>query len=65
MKVRKLGLEWGPAYTVAFPVEITHGDAHVVAFISEKNELVIQTKGAVWKVQSSGNGSDCELVLQA
>lgn len=42
MKIRKLGLNWGPAYEEAEPVSIEHGDIKVLAFIPENGGMQIQ-----------------------
>ena len=36
MKVQKLGIEWGAAFEEAQPVRITHGDAELIVFVSER-----------------------------
>lgn len=42
MKIRKLGIEWGAAYMEAKPINISHGTAMFEAFVSEKNNIVIE-----------------------
>ena len=45
MKVRKLGLQWGPAYEEAWAHAITHGGARVEVFVNDNDDLEIVIPG--------------------
>lgn len=64
MKVRKLGVEWGAAFEKAQPVRITHGDANLIVFVSEKGDLIVQTVHANWHLTSDRDG-DASLTLES
>ena len=42
MKVRKLGLDWGPAYQEACPVRLEHAGIEVIAFVTESGALAVR-----------------------
>ena len=65
MKVIRLGIGWGAAYNEATPVQITHGDATVIIFVSEGGDLVVQTKEGDWKITSAAGGSDVKLTVRS
>ena len=64
MKIKRLQMEFGPAWEEAQPVRITHGDASILIYLRNGTELVVETERADWKVQSAFGGSDCKLILQ-
>ena len=63
MKVKKLGLEWGAAFEEATPVQITHGEAEIIVYVTEGGELCVQTVRAYWRLTSYNGGSDCKLII--
>lgn len=63
MKVKKLGLEWGAAFEEATPVQITHGEAEIIVYVTEGGDLCVQTVRADWQLSSHNGGSDCKLII--
>ena len=58
MKFKRLGIEWGAAYAEAEATRITHGDAEIEIFVSEKNELIVSMPGAKLAI-GSYKGQPC------
>ena len=65
MKLKLLGLEWGAAYEEAQPVQITHGQAEVVVYVTEKGDLCVHTVRSECIVRSHSGGSDLEMLVNA
>lgn len=61
--IKKLGLEWGAAFEEATPVQITHGEAEILVYVTEGNDLCVQTVRADWRLTSHHGGSDCKLII--
>lgn len=57
MKVRNLGIEWGPAFEEAQPVRVSHAGIAFTVFVSESGELVIRTEaGTCWQAGADTDG---------
>jgi len=42
MKVKKLGIEWGPAFEEASPIEVSHNDTKFEVYVNSANNLVLE-----------------------
>ena len=54
---------WGAAFEEATPVQITHGEAEIIVYVTEGGDLCVHTIRADWQLSSHNGGSDCKMII--